>query len=141
MKIRHTQERDIPRIMEIYARARQFMAEHGNPNQWGPNNWPPESLIRQDLDRGLSYVCESDDGRVIGTFFYTFGADVEPTYAQIDDGQWLDDSPYGAVHRIASDGSEPGIGKYCLMGAVRPSAHRHPRRQQGHAEPAERAGI
>ena len=36
MIIRHSKEEDLPRMMEIYAYARDFMAEHGNPNQWGP---------------------------------------------------------------------------------------------------------
>ena len=65
MQIRHATEEDFPRMMEIYAYARQFMADHGNPNQWGPTNWPPEALIHQDIAQGCSYVCE-EDGRVIG---------------------------------------------------------------------------
>ena len=68
MQIRHATEEDFPRMMEIYAYARQFMANHGNPNQWGPTNWPPEALIHQDIAQGCSYVCE-EDGRVIGVFF------------------------------------------------------------------------
>ena len=47
MKIRKTTEKDIERVMDIYAHARKFMAEHGNPNQWGKRNWPPEELIRE----------------------------------------------------------------------------------------------
>ena len=38
MKIRKSTEQDIERMMEIYAYARKFMAENGNPNQWGPTN-------------------------------------------------------------------------------------------------------
>ena len=45
MKIRHSTEQDVKRIMEIYSFARRYMAAHGNPNQWGPTNWPPEDLI------------------------------------------------------------------------------------------------
>ena len=41
MRIRHSRKEDIPRMMEIYAVARQFMADHGNPTQWGPSRWPP----------------------------------------------------------------------------------------------------
>ena len=52
MKIRHSTVRDLDRMMEIYAFARQFMAEHGNPDQWGPTNWPPEELIRKDIAAG-----------------------------------------------------------------------------------------
>lgn len=101
-------------MMEIYAYARSFMARNGNPNQWGPTGWPPEALIRSDIADGNSYVCLNGVGRVIGTFFFVQGADIEPTYRRITDGQWLDDSPYGVVHRIASDGSEKGVGLFCL---------------------------
>ena len=70
MNIRKSTEQDFERMMEIYAYARRFMAENGNPNQWGPTNWPPEQLIRSDIKTGNSYVCTNDDGEVIGTFYY-----------------------------------------------------------------------
>ena len=70
MNIRKSTEQDLERMMEIYAYARRFMAENGNPNQWGPTNWPPEQLIRSDIKTGNSYVCTNDDGEVIGTFYY-----------------------------------------------------------------------
>ena len=38
MEIRKTTEKDFPRVMEIYAYARDFMAKTGNTNQWGPTN-------------------------------------------------------------------------------------------------------
>ena len=91
MKIRHSAEQDFSRIMEIYSFARSFMAEHGNPNQWGPTGWPPEDLIHKDIREGRSYVCLNDEGNVIGTFFFTCGEDIEPTYRNITDGAWLDD--------------------------------------------------
>ena len=123
MKIRKSVPQDLARIMDIYAYARSFMAQHGNPNQWGATNWPPEALIRQDIADGSSYVCTNDAGKIIGTFFYTCGPDIEPTYREITDGAWLDDSPYGVVHRIASDGSEKGIGMFCLDWAYAQCGH------------------
>lgn len=122
MHIRKATEQDVSRIMQIYARARQFMAQTGNPNQWGPTNWPPEALIHQDIAQGKSYVCEHE-GNVVGVFFFDCGKDVEPTYAQIDDGSWLDDSPYGVVHRIASDGTVRGTGQFCLEWAFAQCGH------------------
>ena len=122
-RIRHSSLEDLPRIMEIYARARAFMASHGNPDQWGPTCWPPEALIRQDIADGNSYVCLNDAGKVVGTFFFVSGPDIEPTYQVISDGAWLDDSPYGVVHRIASDGSEKGIGAFCLSWACEQCGH------------------
>ena len=123
MKIRKTTEADFDRVMEIYAHARDFMAKTGNPNQWGPTNWPPEALIHDDIKEGASYVCTNDEGDVIGTFFFIQGRDIEPTYREISDGAWLDDGAYGAVHRIASDGSERGIGQFCLNWAFAQCGH------------------
>ena len=63
MEIRKTTEQDIGRLMEIYAYARDFMAKTGNPNQWGPTNWPPETLLRNDIkasdgsERGIGQFC------------------------------------------------------------------------------------
>ena len=110
-------------MMQIYAYARDFMAQHGNPNQWGPTNWPPKELLQQDIRSGNSYVCVDEDGQIIGTFFYIYGEDIEPTYRKIEDGTWLDDSPYGAVHRVASDGSRPGIGAFCINWAYAQCGH------------------
>ena len=114
IRIRKTNETDFKRIMEIYEYARAFMAKTGNPNQWGPTNWPPEALIHEDILKGNSYVCTNEDGRVLGTFFFEYGQDIEPTYRDIIDGEWSQNEAYGVVHRIASDGSAKGVGKYCL---------------------------
>lgn len=123
MRIRKSEPADIGRIMEIYAGARKFMAEHGNPNQWGPTNWPPEALIREDMANGNSYVCLNDIDRVIGTFFYVQGDEIEPTYREIEDGAWIGPGPYGVVHRIAADGSEKGIGSFCINWAYGQCGH------------------
>ena len=123
MRIRYSTEQDIERIMEIYSFARKYMAEHGNPNQWGPTNWPPKELILRDIRDNNSYVCLNDDDAVIGTFFFIQGKDIEPTYRNIVDGGWLDDSPYGVVHRIAGDGSEKGIGAFCINWAYEQCGH------------------
>lgn len=122
MEIRRSAPEDFDRMLEIYARARRFMAEHGNPNQWGPTGWPPPELLRRDIEAGHSYVCVHD-GRVVGTFYYIAGKDIEPTYARIVDGAWRDDSPYGVVHRIASDGSVKGVGAFCLSWAYARCGH------------------
>lgn len=122
MEIRHAAGNDLCRIMEIYAYARNFMAEHGNPNQWGPTNWPPEELIRSDIENGNSYVCVHDD-KIVGTFFFAQGRNIEPDYNRIENGKWLDDSPYGVVHRIAVNGTVKGVGSFCLRWAFERCGH------------------
>ncbi|MBQ6361085.1 MAG: GNAT family N-acetyltransferase [Lachnospiraceae bacterium] len=123
MKIRKAAEEDFERIMEIYAYARDFMARTGNPHQWGPTNWPPEALIHKDIREGCSYVCLNDKKEIVGTFFFTKGKDIEPTYREIMDGTWLGSDVYGVVHRIAADGSEKGIGRYCINWAYEQCGH------------------
>jgi len=109
-------------MLEIYAYAREFMTRTGNPRQWAERNWPPAELIRQDIEVGKSYVCEHE-GRVVGVFYYEYGQDIDPTYAVIEDGEWLDGSAYGVVHRLAGDGSVKGIGACCLNWAFEQSGH------------------
>lgn len=118
IEVRKSTERDFAEMMAIYAYARDFMASTGNPNQWGPTNWPPEELIHNDIVEGKSYVCVSG-GRVVGTFFFICGEDIEPTYANIEDGAWGHRRPYGVVHRLAGNGSVPGIGAACIEWALR----------------------
>ncbi|MBQ6321482.1 MAG: GNAT family N-acetyltransferase [Lachnospiraceae bacterium] len=122
MLIRKTKEEDLSRMLEIYAHARQFMSDHGNPRQWAMRNWPPEELLRNDILQGDSYVCEHE-GRVRGTFFFIQGKDVEPNYRIIRDGAWMDESPYGVIHRIATDGSVKGTGAFCINWAFEQCSH------------------
>jgi hypothetical protein len=104
LEIRKTVEKDLERIEEIFVCARERMKQEGNPTQWGTDR-PSLDLVRKDIAEGCSYVV-MEDGKTVATFAYPIG--IEPTYLQID-GEWLDDAPYGTIHRIASDGSVHGI--------------------------------
>lgn len=111
MNIRKTQLQDLAVVMKMYDYAKVFMREHGNGNQW-VNGYPSEELIAQEIMDDHSYVCENERGEVIGTFCYIPGPD--PTYLHIYKGEWLNDEPYGVIHRMASDGSQKGISAACL---------------------------
>lgn len=91
---------DLENILSIYAGAREFMAQTGNPNQWGKTN-PPKAQLLQDIADGTLYVMESD--AIHGVFYFGLGED--PTYAVIEEGSWGSSEPYGTIHRIAGDGS------------------------------------
>ncbi len=116
--IRQAREEDFPAQMALYEDARRFMAESGNPRQWGPNRWPPEELIRRDTAAGHGYVCETD-GQITGTFFFDAGEEIEPTYSVITEGGWIGSGPYGVVHRIAA----MGCGRICLEWAFAQCGH------------------
>lgn len=121
-QIRHAVEEDLDQISIIYAKARQFMTDHGNPHQWADNSWPPVSLLQSDIEKNKTYVCLYDH-KICAVFYYDYGKDIEPTYQVIEDGKWMDDSPYGVVHRIASDGSVKGSGTYCIQWAYEQCHH------------------
>ena len=121
MLIRKTRAEELERVMEVYAHARAFMAEQGNPHQWGDISWPPRDLIEQDIAAGKSYVCEHD-GQIAAVFYYDFGDRVDPCYDVIE-GAWSCDGPYGVVHRIASAHIVRGAGRACIEWALEKSGY------------------
>lgn len=99
-EVRRAKENDLNRIREIYAFARAFMAENGNPNQWGKNH-PPVEQLQEDIREGNLFVI-TDEAGIHGVFYFFIGDD--PTYGVIN-GAWHSDTPYGTIHRIAGDSS------------------------------------
>ena len=105
MVVRRAEPGDLPRLMEIYRIAQDYMIRSGNPTQWA-RVYPEEELVRRDIEQGISYVvCE--EGRPCGVFALMAGED--PTYRYIEDGAWLNDEPYLTIHRVASDGTVHGV--------------------------------
>lgn len=105
MIIRKATINDIPLMLEIFAIAREFMAETGNPNQWA-DTYPSVDQLTYDINCGDSYVCLSG-GKMVATFVIRGGDD--PTYNKIYDGAWKNNNPYATIHRIASNGTVKGI--------------------------------
>lgn len=110
MNIRKATIYDFKYIHILYEDAREFMKNNGNPNQWG-SNYPPDDIVTEDIYNGNCYVCMKNNN-IIGTFFFKVG--IEPTYNNIFDGKWLNDEPYGIIHRITTDGSVKGTATFCL---------------------------
>ena len=71
MQIRKATMNDLPDILAIYAYAREYMKEHGNPDQW-KDNYPPLELTTQDIRSGCLHVCiiRANDRERIGGVFY-----------------------------------------------------------------------
>ena len=96
-QIRRAEFSDLPQILTIYQDARAFMRQSGNPNQWWDYH-PAESILREDIPKKQLYVVESE-GAIDGVFAYIQG--IDPTYLHIEGGSWLNEEPYGVIHRIA----------------------------------------
>lgn len=79
---------DLDAILKIYARARQAMADSGNPTQWG-DHFPPQELLEEDIDSNRLFLYLVN-GELEGVFAFILGPD--PTYARIEDGKWLNDT-------------------------------------------------
>ena len=110
MEIRKAEMSDLPRMMEIYAQAREYMRANGNPNQW-INGYPSREKIREDIEAGESWLCV-EDGQILGVFCFFIHKD--PTYDVIYEGVWLNDEPYGVIHRIAVADHRKGVASFCF---------------------------
>jgi RimJ/RimL family protein N-acetyltransferase len=110
MEVRQTQENDVPALLDIFAKARSFMAAEGNPNQW-PKWYPGSADVHEDMAKKASYVVV--DGQTVVGYFALYSFD--ENYALID-GHWLNDEPYLVVHRLAS--IKAGAGSYALRYAM-----------------------
>ncbi|MDE7021256.1 MAG: N-acetyltransferase [Lachnospiraceae bacterium] len=91
--------------MNIYSYAREQMRLSGNPHQWGTDRPLPET-VWNDIRQKQSYVIVQKE-LICGVFAFIIGT--EPTYQFIENGAWLNEAPYGTIHRIAGNGQTGGI--------------------------------
>lgn len=103
--IRNAVASDVDELLVIYESARAYMRACGNPTQW-PEGYIGRDLLEEDIGDGKLYAVVRN-GQTRGVFY--FAVEEDPTYAVIENGSWLDASPYGVIHRIASDGKDRGI--------------------------------
>lgn len=108
--VRKASIQDIDILVQIYEDAKKFMHTHGNPNQWN-NGHPNREDLLADIDEDTLYVLE-EDGQIQACFKFYIGED--PTYQYIDHGQWLNDLPYGVIHRVATRRLKKGMGTKIL---------------------------
>lgn len=109
--IRLSVPKDIDRIMEVYDSAKHFMRSCGNFKQW-LGGYPDEKTILNDISRNCHYIAEDEVGNLMMVYTFIIGED--PTYKVIENGAWLNDRPYGTIHRIASSGLQGGMLKACV---------------------------
>lgn len=109
--IRLAEEHDLPAILEIYRKARIYMADNGNASQWG-DTYPPIAVVQDDIAKKQLYVITTENAVIHAVFAFLPGK--EPDYDRIEDGHWISDSDYRAVHRVASDGILRGVVRQCM---------------------------
>lgn len=110
MNIRLARIEDLETVQKIYKRAKAYMVETGNPNQW-LDGYPTREILEEDIACHHLYVME-DGSHLYGAFAFIIGDDA--TYQIIEDGAWRSDATYGTIHRIASSGAQKGLLHICM---------------------------
>lgn len=103
--IRLAKAEDMDAVLGIVKTAKEYMKQGGNATQWA-GNYPAAEDFMRDIGKDQLFVCH--DGKMIyGVFAFIIGDD--PNYAYIEDGGWLNNKPYGTIHRIAGNGIVKGV--------------------------------
>ena len=90
---------DAEGIIKVFSAAKAIMLTSGNVNQW-KEGYPSLDVVQSDIQKKGSFVIE-EGGKIVA--YFAFLESPEPTYSEIYDGEWLDDTlPYHVIHRIAS---------------------------------------
>mgnify|MGYP001023262533 CR=1 FL=1 len=100
------------KIMQVINDARSIMRENGNHTQW-TNGYPSKEIILNDISLNTGYICLHNT-EIVGYFSFLKGDNPEPTYNVIDHGKWLNNEPYGVIHRLASNGKVKGVANACF---------------------------
>ena len=116
--VRKAKMSDLPQLLSVYARAREFMKKTGNPDQWR-DNYPPRETVVDDIEKEQLYVVLDGD-ILLGVFMFFLGP--EPTYERIE-GAWGYDTPYGTIHRVASSGEGRGLFSRVLEFCIEKTPH------------------
>lgn len=96
---------DIDDMLDVFAHGRSIQHKSGNYHQWA-STYPDTKLIKDDISKGISYVFV-DNNKIYGSFMFLDGHD--PSYDYIEDGKWLNEEPYGVIHRIASNETHKAV--------------------------------
>lgn len=110
MEVKKTVIEDLDSVMSSIDIARQLMRDSGNTTQW-TNGYPSRELMSESINAGHNFLIFKDD-EVVASFDFIIGED--PNYLVIEGGKWLNDAPYGVVHRLASNGKARGIAQFCF---------------------------
>lgn len=90
---------ELDKVFDVYLKARKFMKENGNPNQWGDFH-PTKKVLTDFINRSTLYKGVNENGEIC--FIFAFIVGIDPTYLYIENGKWLNDDIYGTIHALAS---------------------------------------
>ena len=117
IKIRKADIAELSILMDIFEQGKRIMRKDGNMKQW-TGGYPTEEIVRKDIENGNCHICLDEGQNIVGTFAFIPGE--APTYAQIYDGAWIDNTrPYGVIHRLASTEDSKGVASSCLQWCYR----------------------
>ena len=105
MTIKLAEKKDIDRIMQIIADARESIGRLGI-DQW-QYGYPTRDIVKEDVVLERSFVVLDGD-EICATFALMMNG--EPTYKKIYCGAWIGEGEYLALHRIAIDHAHRGKG-------------------------------
>ena len=103
---------DLKSILKIIDSAKQIMITNGNTTQW-INGYPSGEVILNDIANENGFVVLNKE-EIVGYFCFIQGNDPEVTYQVIEGGNWLNNRPYGVIHRLASNGKIRGVADACF---------------------------
>lgn len=109
MHILTAQMHDLPAVVGILEEAKQIMRETGNVSQWS-DDYPSKAMLQRDIEQQAGFLCMHEN-QIVGYFCFQQGDNPDPNYHFIENGAWLNDAPYGVIHRLASNRKVKGIAK------------------------------
>ncbi|MCI5774206.1 MAG: GNAT family N-acetyltransferase [Erysipelotrichaceae bacterium] len=105
MEIRLARQEDILAISKLFDQAIAYFKQHAI-DQW-QNGYPNQDTIVNDVANGWGYVAIKD-GKIVG--YSAIIMESDPNYEHIEDGAWLNERPYGVIHRVVVDNECKGQG-------------------------------
>ena len=105
MEFRQAKISDLDQIVEIIELSKKYLKET-KVDQW-QNGYPAKEDLRRDIESGNSYVLTNKDEIVATT---VISLDGESTYDSIFNGEWITNTEYIVMHRVAVHDKYKGKG-------------------------------
>lgn len=105
MEFRQAKISDLDQIVEIIELSKKYLKET-KVDQW-QDGYPAKEDLRRDIESGNSYVLTNKDEIIATTVISLEG---ESTYNSIFNGEWITNTEYIVMHRVAVHDKYKGKG-------------------------------